>query len=56
MIGYRKLVAFSLGTLCNSYLAYKGVIDSTAYTGLGLALVGGFFAANTLSAKPRAAA
>lgn len=53
IIGKRKLIAFVVGTISNSILAAMGVIDSVAYTGVAIALVGGFFTANVV-AKARA--
>lgn len=55
MIGKRKLVAFALGTLSNSLLAFLGKIDPGVYSVVAVALVGGFFTANVVSNRQGAA-
>ena len=51
MIGKRKLVAFALGTISNSLLAFLGKIDPGVYSVVAVALVGGFFTANVVSSR-----
>ena len=49
--GKRKLIAFVVGTLANSLLAYFGKIDPGVYSVVAVSLCTGFFVGNVVSNK-----
>lgn len=51
LTGKRKLVAFVVGTLANSALAYFGKIDPGVYSVVAVSLCTGFFVGNVVSNK-----
>ncbi len=55
MIGYRKFLAFVIGSTLNSALALAGKIDPGVYSVVAVALVGGYFTANAVVSKKPAA-